>query len=93
MSRDPRRDLRAYRKAREALKKKARKHNMVCALCGLPFDWSLPYHHGMAMTADHVTPLAQGGHITGTLRPAHRSCNSKRGDAAHEGRVPTTRRW
>lgn len=90
---DPRRYRSAYKRARAALKAKTKRQGWPCALCRQPFDWSLPYHDGMAWTADHVTPLNKGGHITGTLRPAHRSCNSKRGDASHEGRVPTTRAW
>lgn len=47
----------------------------------------------MAFTADHVTPLAVGGHITGPLKPAHRACNSRRNDGTREARIPTTRRW
>lgn len=90
---DPRRDLRAYRVAREALKRKTKKQGLPCWLCLQPFDWSLPYHDRMAWTADHVTPLAKGGHITGPMRPAHRSCNSKRNDGRAEERIPTTRRW
>lgn len=93
MSRDPRRDLHAYRVARAALKRKTQRFNLPCWLCGQPFDWSLHPSHGDAWTADHVVPLAQGGHITGTLKPAHRRCNSKRNDGRAEARIPTTRRW
>jgi hypothetical protein len=33
----------------------------------------------MSFTADHVEAIANGGSMTGALRPAHRSCNSRRG--------------
>ncbi|WP_157601814.1 HNH endonuclease [Promicromonospora kroppenstedtii] len=90
---DPRRDLMSYRNARAALKARTRKHGTPCWLCGQPFDWSLHHLDAMAFTADHVTPLARGGHITGPLKPAHRRCNSRRNDGRHETRLPTTRRW
>ena len=45
----------------------------VCYLCG---QW-LSVHE---MTLDHVVPLARGGaHTPENLRPAHRSCNSRKG--------------
>jgi len=59
-----------------------------CALCGgrrgpMIFEgdldirrwWLLP----MAATADHIVPVSEGGsNALSNLRPAHRSCNSKR---------------
>lgn len=92
-TRDPRRNLQSYRNARAALKAKTKKHGLTCWLCHEPFDWSLHPSERMAWTADHVTPLAAGGHITGPLKPAHRACNSRRNDGRGEARVPTTRRW
>jgi len=43
----------------------------ICWLCGRPG----------ANTADHIIPLAQGGHPYSelNLRAAHHSCNSRRG--------------
>lgn len=90
---DPRRELRAYRNASQALKRKAKRHSIPCHLCRKPFDWDLPYYDGMAFTADHLDPLDNGGAILGTLLPAHRSCNSKKGNGARERRLPTTRAW
>lgn len=90
---DPRRELRAYRSAATALKRKAKKQGLVCWICREPFDWSLPYHDARAFTADHVVPIATGGSILGPLRPAHRSCNSSRGTADRMERTPTTRTW
>lgn len=67
-----------YVKRRDALKRRARKLDLPCHLCGNPFDWSLDWKHPMAFTADHVDPVATGGSMTGPLLPAHRSCNSRR---------------
>lgn len=90
---DKRRDLRSYRTAAAALKRRAKRENMKCWLCGQGFDFDLPYHHADAFTADHVAPIAAGGHIVGPLKPAHRRCNSRRGDGNREQRLPTTREW
>lgn len=67
-----------YVKRRDALRRKARKHNLPCHLCGNRFDWTLDYRHPMAFTADHIDPVGTGGSMTGELAPAHRSCNSRR---------------
>jgi 5-methylcytosine-specific restriction endonuclease McrA len=45
----------------------------VCWLCGLSIATDL--------TFDHVIPLSRGGaHSSDNLRPAHRSCNSRKHD-------------
>ncbi len=45
--------------------------HLPCALCGLPG----------ADTVDHIVPVSLGGtHELGNLRPAHRKCNSSRGN-------------
>lgn len=46
--------------------------DMVCWMCGQPARENDP------ITADHETPRAKGG-VDSPLRPAHRSCNSRRG--------------
>jgi hypothetical protein len=92
-TKDKRRDLTSYRAAVRRLKMNARRHDWPCSICGEPFDWSLPYYDAMACTADHVAPLATGGAILGPLRPAHRRCNSRRGDGTKQNRLPTTRQW
>lgn len=51
--------------------------DMVCHLCGQPGTADDP------ITADHTVPRSQGG-ADSPLRPAHRSCNSRRG--AQQGR-------
>ena len=72
------RNDRAYVAKREALKRQCKRTGACCHLCGKPFDYDLPWKHPMAFTADHVTPVGLGGSMTGELRPAHRSCNSRR---------------
>jgi hypothetical protein len=90
---DKRRDLRAYRRASARLKRQAKAKGWPCYLCGEPIDFDADYRDRRSFTADHVDPLAAGGAILGPLRPAHRGCNSRRGDARHERRIPTTREW
>jgi 5-methylcytosine-specific restriction endonuclease McrA len=90
---DPRRNLQSYRRARAALKRVTKRDGLVCWLCGKPFDWSLHPSDRMAWTADHITPLSRGGHITGPMKPAHRSCNSKRNDGRHVDRFKHPFEW
>lgn len=47
------------------------------------------YLHPLAATADHIVPVIEGGgHHLGNLRPAHRSCNSKRNRALRRAQTP-----
>lgn len=61
------RKSRSYRKAAAKVLAQSR----TCWICG----------RDGADTADHVIPLSEGGDLTSllNLRPAHRSCNSRRG--------------
>ena len=90
---DPRRELRSFRKAAAALKRKTRRQGLPCWICQRPFDWSLHYLDRGGFTADHVHPLARGGSVNGPLRPAHRGCNSRRNDERNVAQMPTTRPW
>ena len=92
------RNDRAYTARRDALKRRARRNNSPCHLCGRPFDWTLHYTHPMSFTADHIQAVATGGSMTGALKPAHRSCNSRRGkkplEALTQTKKPvTSRQW
>jgi 5-methylcytosine-specific restriction endonuclease McrA len=72
-----------YQQARLVALKRDR---YVCWLCGRPG----------ADTADHVVPLAKGGHPydVGNLRAAHRRCNSSRQASTPTlTEVSTSRRW
>lgn len=76
------RNDRAYVAKRDALKRRARRDNNGCHLCGRAIDYDLDYRHPMAFTADHIEAVGAGGSMTGPLKPAHRSCNSRRGKKA-----------
>ncbi|MFF5988151.1 HNH endonuclease [Prauserella flavalba] len=53
----------------------------VCWICGHPIDLSLPAEDPMSFTADKLIPRSLGGPPTlDNARPAHRRCNSKRGN-------------
>ncbi|GEM41965.1 HNH endonuclease [Nocardia ninae] len=84
-------DSRAYRKARDRL----RKQSQICHLCGNPIDLTLPHTDAQSWTADHINPRSLGGHILGEMRAAHRSCNSSRGNGTRQvhDALPTTRDW
>ena len=73
------RDDRSYRARRDALKRIAMRKNLPCHLCGDTIDYTAPYTDRRAFTADHIEAIATGGSMTGPLKPAHRSCNSRRG--------------
>lgn len=64
----------------------------VCWICGGAIDMNLPPTHGRAFTLDHLVPLSRGGDIDGEVKPAHRSCNSARGDGrkTKRGATPPT---
>lgn len=87
------RNRRSYRRKAARLKNA----ETICHLCNRPIDPTLDYRHPMSWTADHITPLANGGHVLGELRAAHRSCNSSKG-RGQTARVPaadrpTSRAW
>lgn len=72
---------RAYRRQQAALKRRTARLGLVCWLCGSKIDTSLPPTDGQSFTADHIMALANGGHLVkNELRPAHRGCNSRRGN-------------
>lgn len=61
----------------------------VCWICGGAIDMNLPPTHGRAFTLDHLVPLSRGGAIDGEVKPAHRACNSARGDGRQTKRGAT----
>jgi 5-methylcytosine-specific restriction endonuclease McrA len=87
------RNTRAYRR-RSA---KVRREAGTCWICEHPIDPNLDWRDPMSATADHVIPLNAGGRILGELRPAHRSCNSRRGDGTNTPKpvidLPTSTAW
>jgi 5-methylcytosine-specific restriction endonuclease McrA len=65
----------------------------ICWRCGERIPMDVPHNDPMQWTADHVQSLQNGGNPfdVNNLRPAHRSCNSKRGTETKMKRA--TRIW
>lgn len=73
----------AYKRKRKQLAHRVQLENLACHICGEPIDLTLPRTDRMSFTADHMVPLALGGHLVkNELRPAHLSCNARRGTHA-----------
>lgn len=90
------RDNKAYRDLSNALKRRGKRDNLPCWICGHTIDYNLPWKHPMSYTYDHIQAVANGGAMRGQGRPAHRSCNSRRGAARETTTVSkpiTTREW
>lgn len=88
------RSTRPYRRARAALRDKRN----PCHICGRPIDYTLPHTHPQSFVADHLQPLAHGGHYAAltNLAAAHKVCNSKRGTkdpSAVTVLPPASRAW
>lgn len=70
----------AYRRKRARLKRDVAENGTPCHICLEPIDVTLPATHRLSFTADHMEPLATGGHLVRNgLRPAHFACNARRG--------------
>lgn len=54
----------------------------VCAICGQPLDRRYKYPHPLSATADHIIPVAKGGHPSDmkNLQAAHFRCNRLKSD-------------
>lgn len=68
----------------------------ICHLCTMPIDMSLHHHDPMSFTVDHVIPISidqsKAEDIT-NLRPAHKTCNSRKGNRDGFERPRFSRRW
>lgn len=71
---------RHYRRKRAQL---LNQPGLICAWCGLPIDTTLKSPHPMSPSADHITPIAAGGHNHGDLQPMHLGCNKSAGAKGH----------
>ncbi|WP_373872341.1 HNH endonuclease signature motif containing protein [Acrocarpospora phusangensis] len=91
MSRSKGRAGRPWRRVRAAVLAAS----TTCWLCGRPIDLDLPVTHRMSATVDHVDPISLGGDPLNPalLRPAHRSCNSSRGNRPPKPRRRQSRDW
>ncbi|WWM24861.1 HNH endonuclease [Streptomyces sp. B21-104] len=68
---------------------------LPCWLCGHNIDGRLTEKHPLSFTLDHVVPLSKGGDLLdpANARPAHRSCNSSRGNRTSMKQQRASRRW
>lgn len=89
------RDNKRYADLSQALRRRARRDNEPCWICGRPIDFDADWRDPLSFTADHVVPIALGGSMRGEMRPCHRSCNSRRStrDATPERRLVTSMEW
>lgn len=76
-----------------------RSQRLPCWLCGhrIPYEIRGPAasRHPLAFTLDHLVPLSKGGDLLdrGNARPAHRRCNSARGNRSSMPQQRSARRW
>lgn len=82
---------RSYRIKRQRL----RDQFLPCWICGEEIDYEASEAKGepRSFTADHVDPISLGGSVTGELRPAHYSCNAKRGNRDNRDTWGHARSW
>jgi hypothetical protein len=80
---------RAYRRQREALKRRTAREDLPCGYgsahgwgCGNKIDTTLPAGHRLSFTADHDDALDNGGKLLGHLVPMHLACNSRKSNHA-----------
>jgi 5-methylcytosine-specific restriction endonuclease McrA len=58
-----------------------RRYGWKCHICGGWIEQSVPKDHPESLTFDHVVPLSKGGSRgSSNLRPAHRICNTRKGN-------------
>ncbi|QEU12691.1 HNH endonuclease [Dermabacter vaginalis] len=49
-------------------------------MCGQSIDYNAIAGTKWSYTYDHIHAIAKDGHVRGEGRPAHRSCNARRGN-------------
>lgn len=87
---------RPWRRAAATIRARVRDLGAPCCLCGHAIDLALHHNHPLAFTVEHLDPLSLGGapRDLDRLAPAHRSCNSRRGNRVDApALVPTSRAW
>ena len=92
------RDNKQYADLRDAQRRKGRRLNLPCWICGHGIDYDLPWKHPMSYTYDHEHAVGSGGSMRGAGQPAHRSCNRRPGNGTNAQTPPPstpqpTRQW
>lgn len=71
---------RAYRRKRDALKRRAQREGLACVRCGRPINFDAHHNAADSFTGDHPDALDNGGHLVNqTLGVMHKGCNSSKG--------------
>lgn len=88
------RNGRPYRRLVDWLKAQ----RLPCWLCGHNIGYELDARHPLSFTLDHLVPLSRGGNLLDrtNARPAHRRCNSSRGNRTTPPKAASqraSRRW
>ena len=91
----------ANHKRREEVRNRLKARGDICALCGMPIDYSLPAGHPMSFEVDEIVPVSRGGSPIDmdNVQAAHRICNQRKGNRLpHEARginkpLPHSREW
>ena len=73
--RNPRSDPRYIKAAARLVEEHRRQHGPICPHCG---GRERPGDFGSRLSADHVTPLSEGGDLLGPMRVLCVSCNARR---------------
>lgn len=71
-----------HRQAYEKSRRVIIRTGTICAICGQPVDKKLKWPDPMSATADHIIPIAKGGHPSdlANLQLAHLICNRMKSD-------------
>lgn len=85
---------RPWQRAAAHVRAQVRDLGKPCVLCGHAIDLTLPPNHSLGFTVEHLDPLSLGGapRELDRLAPAHRSCNSRRGNRPIEA-ARSSRPW
>ena len=66
------RNNKLYADLSQALRRKAKRNDWPCWICGKPIEWEADWRDPMSYTYDHVVAVATGGAVRGAGKPAHR---------------------
>lgn len=73
---------RANGNLRNKIRARIKARGDVCALCGMPIDYSLPAGDPWSYEVDEIIPVSRGGDPLdiNNCQPAHRICNQRKGN-------------
>ena len=73
-----------YRLIRAEFLSDCKRRQAPCWLCSRSIDYGLTHEHPEAFNADHAIPISVRPELAddiNNLRPSHRACNERRGNA------------